>query len=117
VVVDINDLLSGVVQAGRYAIGGKEINRAAASNDPRHLFLADGFHPGTIGQCLIANRFLEAINGGFDARVPLLGDEEMVRFAALVPTPSGLSLIGTGVLALLGYGRRRPSVLSRKSVQ
>jgi lysophospholipase L1-like esterase len=108
VAVDINDLLAGVVEAGRYIIADWEINRVVASNDPRHLFLADGFHPGTIGQCLIANRFLEAINWGFDARIPLLGDGEMVRFAASVPIPSGLSLIGTGVLALLGYGRRRP---------
>ena len=106
VAVDINDLLAGIVEAGRYVIADWEINRVVASNDPRHLFLADGFHTGTIGQCLVANRFLEAINRGFDARVPLLGHEEMVRFAASVPIPSGLSLIGTGVLALLGYGRR-----------
>jgi hypothetical protein len=106
VAVDINDLLAGIVEAGRYVIADWEINRVVASNDPRHLFLADGFHTGTIGQCLVANRFLEAIDRGFDARMPLLGDEEMVRFAASVPIPSGLSLIGTGVLALLGYGRR-----------
>jgi phospholipase/lecithinase/hemolysin len=108
VVIDINDLLAGVVEAHRYALADWEINRVVASNDPRHLFLADGFHPGTIGQCLIANRFLEAVNRVFDAGIPLLGDGEMVRFAASVPKPSGLSLIGTGVLALLGYGRRCP---------
>ena len=104
VMIDINNLLAGVVEAGRYVIADWEINRGVASNDPRHLFLADGFHPGTIGQCLIANRFLEAINRVFDAGIPMLGDGEMVRFAASVPKPSGLSLFGTGVLALLGHG-------------
>jgi phospholipase/lecithinase/hemolysin len=108
VTVDINDLLAGIVEAGRYVIADWEINRVVASNEPRHLFLADGFHPGTIGQCLIANRFLEAVNRVFDARIPMLGDEEMVRFATSVPKPSGLSLFGTGVLALLGHGRRCP---------
>ena len=106
VVVDINDLLAGVVEPEQYVVADWEINRVVASNEPRHLFLADGFHTGTIGQCLVANRFLEAINWGFDACIPLLRDGEMVRFAASVPIPSGLSLIGTGVLALLGYGRR-----------
>jgi lysophospholipase L1-like esterase len=108
VVVDINQLLAGIVEAERYVVGGLEINRIEASNDARHLFLSDGFHPGTIGQCLIANRFLDAINARFDAGVPLLSDEEMVRIADSVPRPSGFSLIGTGVLALFGYGRRRP---------
>ena len=106
--VDINQLLADVTGARPYVVGGLEIDCVNASNDPRHLFLADGFHPGTIGQCLIANRFLDAINAGFDAGIPLLSAEEMVRIAASVPKPSGLSLIGTGVLALLGYGRRRP---------
>ena len=108
VVVDVHQLLSDVVRAHRYVVGGLEIDRIVASNDARHLFLADGFHPGTIGQCLVANRFLHAINSKFNAGIPLLDGEEMVRIAISVPKPSRLSLIGTGVLAVLGYGRRRP---------
>jgi phospholipase/lecithinase/hemolysin len=108
VIVDINQLLAEVTGARPYVVGGLEINCLKASNDPQHLFLADGFHPGTIGQCLIANRFLAAINAGFDAGIPLLSAEEIVDIAVSVPKPSGLSLIGTAVLAILGYGRRRP---------
>lgn len=107
VVVDINQLLIEVVTARKYVVGDLELDRMNAGNGPRHLFLSDGFHPGTIGQCLIANRFLAAINSRFDAGVPLLGGDEMVRIAASVSRPSGRSLIGTGVLALFGYGRRR----------
>ncbi len=112
VLVDINQLLLGIVEARRYFVGSLEINRDDASNDAQHLFLSDGFHPGTIGQCLIANRFLEAINARFEAGIPLLDDEEMIRIATSVPKLSGLSLIGTGVLALVGYGRRRPGARS-----
>jgi phospholipase/lecithinase/hemolysin len=108
VIVDINQLLIEVTGARPYVVGGLEIDCVNASNDPQHLFLADGFHPGTIGQCLIANRFLDAINAGFDAGIPLLSGEEMVHIANTVPKPSGLALIGTAALALLGYGRRRP---------
>ena len=108
VIVDINQLLVEVTGARPYVVGGLEVDCVRPSNHPRHLFLADGFHPGTIGQCLIANRFLDAINEGFDAGIPLLSEEEIVHIAESVPKPSGLALIGTGVLALLGYGRRRP---------
>jgi lysophospholipase L1-like esterase len=108
VIVDVNQLLIDVIGARRYAIGSLELDRSDASNDPRHLFLSDGFHPGTIGQCLIANRFLVAINERFGADVELLGEEEMIRVATSVPKPSGLSLLGTGVLAQFGY-RRRPA--------
>jgi GDSL-like Lipase/Acylhydrolase len=107
VVVDEDRLLFDIVTADRFAVGSVELDRFVAGNDIRHLFLLDGFHPGTIGQCLIANEFLGAINVGFGADVPLLGGEEMVDLAAGVPRPTGLSLIGTGVLAVFGYGRRR----------
>jgi hypothetical protein len=106
--VDINQLLFEIVEATSYSIGGHEIERGEASDDGRHLFLGDGFHPGTIGQCLIANQFLDAINDRFGADVELLSEEEMIRVATSVPKPSGLSLFGTGVLAQFGY-RRRPA--------
>jgi len=108
VLVDINQLLAEVTGARPYVVGSIELDCIHASNDAQHLFLADGFHPGTIGQCLIANRFLDAINAGFDTGIPLLSAGEMIRIAASVPKPTKRSLIGTAVLALLGYGRRRP---------
>ncbi|WP_240911576.1 SGNH/GDSL hydrolase family protein [Paludisphaera soli] len=110
VIVDSYRLLTEVALARSYVVGGLEIDCVNASNDPRHLFLADGFHPGTIGQCLLANQFLDAINAGFDTGIPLLSGEEMIDFAYSVQRPSGRALIGIGVLALLGYGRRRPRV-------
>jgi lysophospholipase L1-like esterase len=108
VLVDINQLLAEVTGARPYVIDGFELDCIHASDDPQHLFLADGFHVGTIGQGLVANRFLDAINAGFDTDIPLLSEREIIRIAASVPKPSGLALIGTAALALLGYGRRRP---------
>lgn len=107
-VVDINQLLIEIVTARRYVVGGLELDWINAGNDARHLFLSDGFHPGTVGQCLIANRFLSAINASFEAGIPVLDGQEIVRIASSVTKPSVSSLIGTGILALFGYGRRRP---------
>ncbi len=107
-VVDINQLLIEVVTARRYVVGSLELDWINGGNDARHLFLSDGFHPGTIGQCLIANRFLAAINARFEAGIPVLDGQEIVEIASSVTKPSVSSLIGTGILALFGYGRRRP---------
>ena len=107
-VVDINQLLIEVVTARRYIVGNLELDSINPGNDARHLFLSDGFHPGTIGQCLIANRFLAAINTTFEAAIPVLDGQEIVQIASSVTKPPVSSLIGTGVLALFGYGRRRP---------
>lgn len=107
-VVDINQLLIEIVTARRYVVGSLELDWINAGNDARHLFLSDGFHPGTIGQCLIANRFLAAINTRFEAGIPVLDGQEIVQIASSVTKPSVSSLITTGILALFGYGRRRP---------
>jgi hypothetical protein len=107
-VVDINQLLIEIVTARRYVVGGLELDWINAGNDARHVFLSDGFHPGTIGQCLIANRFLAAINTRFGAGIPVLDGQEIVQIASSVTKPSVSSLISTGILALFGYGRRRP---------
>jgi phospholipase/lecithinase/hemolysin len=108
-VVDINQLLNTVVTARTYVVGGLELDWITPGNDARHLFLSDGFHPGTIGQCLIATQFLTAINTAFGTAIPALDDQEILRIAASVRKPSVSSLIGTGLLAaVFGYGRRRP---------
>ena len=107
-VVDINQLLIEIVSAPRYSVGSLELDWINAGNDARHLFLSDGFHPGTIGQCLIANQLLAAINTRFKAGIPPLNPHEIVQIATSVTKPSLSSLISTGVLALFGYGRRRP---------
>ena len=107
VVVDEDRLLFNIVTADRFTVGSVELDRFVAGNEIHHLFLRDGFHPGTIGQGLIANEFLGAINAGFGTEVPLLAGDEMVGIAGDVPRPTPLSLLGTGVLALFGYGRRR----------
>ena len=64
--------------------GGTTINLAAVGDDYHDFFLADGVHPGTVAQGIIANLFLGAFNGHFGTAVRPLSPEEIVRYAAQV---------------------------------
>ena len=47
-------------------------------NPPDHLFCHDGFHPSTVGQALIGNLVLDAINRATGAAVPLMTNREIL---------------------------------------
>ncbi|WAC19297.1 GDSL-type esterase/lipase family protein [Luteolibacter sp. SL250] len=47
-------------------------------NPPDHIFCHDGFHPSTVGQALIGNLVLDAINRATGAAVPLMGNREIL---------------------------------------
>jgi phospholipase/lecithinase/hemolysin len=100
-VADLYGLFKGIIAADQFSVGGLTLDRRTADAAPDHLFV-DQFHPWTIGQALIANSFLDAINTSFDAGVPRLNDQEILR-AASVPEPTTLMLLGVGVLCSLSY--------------
>jgi phospholipase/lecithinase/hemolysin len=69
-----------------YAPGaGVRLDRRVPSNDPRHLFLADTRHPGTIGQALMAQLFIDTVNARFGLRITPLRDSEIRHIALSVP--------------------------------
>ena len=72
---------------------------------PPIISSVDIFHPGTIGQALIANTFLDTIDTKFDAGVRRLSDPEILT-AASVPEPSTAVLFVIGGLCSLGYAWR-----------
>jgi lysophospholipase L1-like esterase len=47
-------------------------------NPPLHLFCRDGFHPSTVGQALIANEILLAINTFAKTPIPLFTNREIL---------------------------------------
>ncbi|MBN1345514.1 MAG: hypothetical protein JXQ73_22670 [Phycisphaerae bacterium] len=71
-----------------FLIGGVEIDlrQPPPQGDPNFAFLSDGYHPGTVVHGLLANLFIEALNQGFGADVPLLSDQEILA-AADIPNP------------------------------
>ena len=50
---------------------------------PTAAFVADGYHPHTTIQAILANAVLQALNDAYDANVPLFTEEEILGHAGL----------------------------------
>ena len=61
--------------------GGTTVNLTTTSNAYQSFFLADGLHVGTIGQGVIANGFIQAVDTTFGARVSLINPTQIVSLA------------------------------------
>jgi hypothetical protein len=82
-VADVNDLMTHVFSLPSLKIEGMNIDRFAPGDDPSHLFLADGIHAGTVGQGLIANRFIRAMDEKFGLKIKPFTRHEIVENAGL----------------------------------
>ena len=72
-------------QNGSVAFGGTVLNLVQPGDGFHHFFLADGIHAGTVGQGVIAQAFISAVDERFGARLPPLTARQIVRFAAHIP--------------------------------
>src|SRR5205823_12526707 len=68
-VADYSGLIDTIFAARKFKVGNVQIDHDSASNDPASLVLADGLHPGTIGQGLLGNLLVETANGAFHTRI------------------------------------------------
>lgn len=66
---------------GKVSFGGATIDVKTPGNNYHDLFLADGIHLGTVGQGIIANDFISAINLRFGAKIEPLTARQIVAFA------------------------------------
>jgi hypothetical protein len=65
------------------SVAGRPIERWVPGNDPTHLFLADLRHLGTVGQGLLAQLAVAAIDEKFHAEVAPLTQREILEFASI----------------------------------
>lgn len=86
-------------------IGGRRLDRIQSGNDLDHLFLADQRHFGTMGQGLMAQMVVNAIDTKFAASIAPLNDQEIAGFAISLSDPSS----NPASLATLGGERRAAS--------
>jgi hypothetical protein len=87
--VDLAGLSSQVVQAAAggatsVPFGGTNVSLTTPGDDYHDFFLADGLHIGTIGQGLIADAFINAVDTKFGAKVRTLSPQQIVRYAKTV---------------------------------
>lgn len=87
--VDLAGMADQLAQAaasngGSVRIGRTDVNMTTPGNDYRDFFLADGIHVGTVGQGLIANAFVNAIDDAFHAKIRPLSTQQIVRYAKTV---------------------------------
>ena len=83
--------------AAPLVVGGVIIDTVNASADPTHFF-QDGRHPAAVGNGLVANMFLSAVNIGYGTSYAPLTDLEIL-------TTAGLAGQYTGETSGLTYGR------------
>lgn len=84
--VDINSFYRQVIESsenGYLWIGNNKINTVLASDDPKHLFLGDVAHPGTILQSLFANYMLTHINTYTGNEYERLSVEEITTLSGI----------------------------------
>ena len=84
---DLAAYSAGVAAAGATVpFGGTTINLVVPSNDYHSFFLADGLHLGSVGQGVIANTFINAIDTKFGATVRPFTATQIVHNARLIQT-------------------------------
>ncbi len=69
--------------APTYTVGKVKLDTTTPGDGPRHLFLADGIHPGTVGQGLLANTFVAAIDASFGQAIKPLTPHQVLVDAHL----------------------------------
>ncbi|HSV14761.1 MAG TPA: SGNH/GDSL hydrolase family protein [Tepidisphaeraceae bacterium] len=114
-IIDVNTVANGLVSSPTLKIGGQTIDTQTPGDEFHHLFLNDGLHVGTVGQALIANGFISALDTQFSANISPLSEGEIIKIAqdaeaAAVPLPpmwaSGAITLGC-VFAAVNVRRRR----------
>jgi lysophospholipase L1-like esterase len=83
--LDMSTRIANLVNRDQFILGGVAMDRCRPGNGLDSFFLADGRHPGTMGQGLMAMMFVNTINRRFQAGIPPLTDREIVEFARSLP--------------------------------
>lgn len=82
VLIDANKILADI-RAGTVTVNGSSLT--ASITPPFGAFSLDGVHPNQRGSAYIANKFIEAINGKWGAKIPLCNPNDFSGNALPIP--------------------------------
>jgi hypothetical protein len=125
--VDFYGLGNDIYNSGQLTVGGVNINLTGSGSDA-HNFWLDSLHPGIVGNAILGNMWMEAINVAYGTHLALYTDQQILALAGLstsytgesfstaynlanyiaytpVPEPATAALLGLGI-AVLVLGRR-----------
>ncbi len=80
--------LGDTISAGGLTIGGVPINLIGSGSDP-HNFWIDSLHPGIIGNAILGNMWMEAMNIAYGTNLPLYTDKQILTLAGLGSSYTG----------------------------
>jgi hypothetical protein len=112
---DVDGLMDWIFAGRKFKVAGVAIDRDVPANDPTHLWLADGIHAGTIGQALLANVFIDAVNEEFGAGIKRFRPPEILREAG-VPSAARGTRSGWASAGAAAAGQWRRHTFGAKSI-
>jgi T5SS/PEP-CTERM-associated repeat protein len=91
-----NTNLRTTLLVGSVAINLRAIDPGPPNAAPTNAFVADGFHPNTTSQGILANTILQAFNSGLGSNVALFSEQEILSHAGIANggTPTLQAQIG-----------------------
>jgi phospholipase/lecithinase/hemolysin len=69
---------------GTLNFGGTTISLTTVGTDYHNFFLPDGIHPGTVGQTILADSIVQALDGQFNIQLFPVTPQEGIRYAKMV---------------------------------
>ena len=87
-VVEFDGMIDRIFASSELRVGNAVIDLVSINNptnSPSVFALADRIHPGTIGQGLLANLYVEMANRAFDADLQRLSTRDLLQNAGLAP--------------------------------
>ena len=86
--VDFYGIEHDVALAGSLVVGGVPISLTTSGTDPHDFFLDDK-HPGIVGNAIVGNMWMEAMNKGYGTNLTLFTDQQILGLAGLSSSYTG----------------------------
>ena len=105
-IADAHGLVESLAANNPTQFGPWSLDVNSAGTSTSDFWLPDGIHPGTIGQTMLANLFIDTINANFGTSVADIAPAE-INGIGQIPEPATLGLLTVGALSLIRRKGRR----------